>query len=182
MANLGFHAPPQHPGWDFDGTTGNSGYSSTPWTPIQNATSLTWATETLAQNPNANAIRWGTLYNFRFESNRPPQSVNATIGFFKTGQPITVAVQGPSAAASINVIVAGRVGTTFKAVSDARVILTNSQGQTRTVNTNTFGYFKFDNVLSNQTYTVSVVKRHHTFAPQQITPAADLTNMNFFAP
>jgi hypothetical protein len=36
------------------------------------------------------------LYNFRFDSNSPPQATNATIGFFKTGTPITVAIQGPS--------------------------------------------------------------------------------------
>ena len=47
---------------------------------------LTWSTETFAQNPNANAIRFGTMYNFRFDSNRPPQTANATIGFFKTGE------------------------------------------------------------------------------------------------
>src|SRR5262245_11704782 len=26
---------------------------------------------------NANAIRWGTLYNFRFDCDRPPQAANA---------------------------------------------------------------------------------------------------------
>ena len=30
ISNLGFHAPPQHPGWAADGTVGNAGYSSTP--------------------------------------------------------------------------------------------------------------------------------------------------------
>jgi hypothetical protein len=57
---------------------------------------LSWSSETFAQNQNANAIRFGTLYNFRFDSNSPPQATNATIGFFKTGTPITVAIQGPS--------------------------------------------------------------------------------------
>jgi hypothetical protein len=57
--------------------------------------SLTWSCETIAQNANANAIRWGTLYNFRFDSNRPPQDTSAVIGFFKTGAPITVPIQGP---------------------------------------------------------------------------------------
>ena len=33
---------------------------------------LSWSTETFAQNQNANAIRWGTLYNFRFDSDQPP--------------------------------------------------------------------------------------------------------------
>jgi hypothetical protein len=57
---------------------------------------LRWNSETFAQNQNANALRWGTLYNFRFDSNRPPQAANATIGFYKTGAPITVAIQAPT--------------------------------------------------------------------------------------
>ena len=99
LSNLGFHAPPQEPGWSSDGTVSNSGFSSTAWTPNQTSTAVSWNSETLAQNQNANAIRWGTLYNFRFDSNRPPQAMNATVGFFKTGSPITVAVQGPAPAA-----------------------------------------------------------------------------------
>jgi hypothetical protein len=95
IRNIGFHAPPQEPGWANDGTVGNAGYSSTPWTSVVTGGSLTWSCETLAQNPNANAIRWGTLYNFRFDSNRPPQDAFATIGFFKTGVPIMVPIQGP---------------------------------------------------------------------------------------
>jgi hypothetical protein len=95
IRNIGFHAPPQEPGWANDGTVGNTGYSSTPWTSVVTGGSLTWSCETLAQNPNANAIRWGTLYNFRFDSNRPPQDGFAVIGFFKTGVPITVPIQAP---------------------------------------------------------------------------------------
>ena len=95
IRNIGFHAPPQEPGWANDGTVGNTGYSSTPWTSVVTGGSLTWSCETLAQNPNANAIRWGTLYNFRFDSNRPPQDELAVIGFFKTGVPIMVPIQGP---------------------------------------------------------------------------------------
>ncbi len=115
LTNIGFHAPPQHPGWTNDGTVGNAGYSSTPWTPTRAANALTWTTETFAQNPNANALRWGTLYNYRFDSDRPPQTTNATIGFFKTGAPIQVAVQGPSVQSVLNVndvtITEGNSGT-----------------------------------------------------------------------
>jgi len=96
VSNIGFHAPPQHPGWAHDGTVGDAGFSSTPWTPTQTAGTLTWATETFAQNQNANAIRWGTLYNFRFDADQPPQTTNATVGFFKTGSPITVQIQAPT--------------------------------------------------------------------------------------
>ena len=94
--NIGFHAPPQHPGWANDGTLGNTGYSSTPWTPTITSGALTWNTETFAQNQNANAIRWGTMYNFRFDSYRPPQNEFAVISFFKTGVPISVPIQGPA--------------------------------------------------------------------------------------
>ena len=63
---------------------------------IRLCNALAWNSETFTQNQNANAIRWGTLYNFRFDSNKPPQAANATLGFFKTGAPITVAIQAPA--------------------------------------------------------------------------------------
>jgi hypothetical protein len=96
LSNVGFHAPPNHPGFPNDGTVGNAGFSNAAWTASQTASEMSWSTETFAQNPNANAIRFGTMYNFRFDSDRPPTAVNATVGFFKTGTPITVGIQGPS--------------------------------------------------------------------------------------
>ena len=93
--NGGFHAPPQHPGFPHDGTQGDAGYSSTPWIFTDNFQSVTWNCETFAQNQNANAIRFGTLYNFRFDSNAPPSGSTANVGFFKTGSPISVAVMAP---------------------------------------------------------------------------------------
>jgi hypothetical protein len=100
ISNIGFHAPPQEPGWANDGTFNNQGYSSMPWAVTQVADSITWNSETFAQNQNANAIRWGTLYNFRFDADQPPQNANATVGYFKTGSPTTVAIEGPSGTAS----------------------------------------------------------------------------------
>jgi hypothetical protein len=105
VSNIGFHAPPQHPGWANDGTQNNAGYSSTPWTSTQATNSLTWATETFAQNQNANAIRWGTLYDFRFDADQPPQAATATVGFFKTGSPISVQIQAPASTPLVQVTV-----------------------------------------------------------------------------
>ena len=96
VSNLGFHAPLNHPGFANDGTLGDAGFSNAAWTSNQTPSALSWRSETFAQNQNANALRWGTLYNFRFDSNRPPQLGNATIGFFKTGSPITIGLQVPS--------------------------------------------------------------------------------------
>src|SRR5262249_22015712 len=95
ISNIGFHGPPQEPGWANDGTFNNQGYSSMPWAVTQASGSITWNSETFAQNQNANAIRFGTLYNFRFDADQPPQNANATIGFFKTGSPMTVGIQAP---------------------------------------------------------------------------------------
>src|SRR4030095_11433173 len=115
LSNIGFHAPPQQPGWANDGTVGNTGYSSTPWSPTQTSNARSGNTETLAQNQNANAIRWGTLYNFRFDSDRPPQTTNATVGFFKPGAPILVQIQGPSQGPGMSIndvtVTEGNAGT-----------------------------------------------------------------------
>ena len=94
-SNFGFHAPPQHPGFANDGTLNDQGYSSVPWPPNSTSNSVTWSSETFAQNQNANAIRFGTLYNFRFDSNKPPAAASATVGFFRTGSPIMMQVQAP---------------------------------------------------------------------------------------
>ena len=93
----GFHAPLNHPGFPNDGTLGGAGFSNAAWTSNQTTGAVSWSSETFAQNQNANAIRWGTLYNFRFDSDKPPIATNATIGFFKTGTPVTVAILGPNA-------------------------------------------------------------------------------------
>ncbi len=97
ISNVGFHAPPNHPGFPNDGTLNNAGFSNDPWAANQTADAISWNCNTFAQDPNANAIRFGTLYNFRFDSNKPPASGNATVGFFKTGAPITVQIQAPMA-------------------------------------------------------------------------------------
>jgi hypothetical protein len=96
LSNISFHAPPQQPGYTFDGTTGNAGFSASPWITDQLDAAVVWSCETFAQNPNANAIRWGTMYNIRFDSNTPPVATTATIGFFKTGTPVAINIMGPS--------------------------------------------------------------------------------------
>ncbi|MBI1826846.1 MAG: right-handed parallel beta-helix repeat-containing protein [Planctomycetes bacterium] len=90
ITNVGFHAVAHHP----FGETSES-YSDAPWIATATTSALAWSTESFATNPLANAIRWGTLYNFRFDADSPPNSANVTIGFFKTGAPIQVAAQAP---------------------------------------------------------------------------------------
>ena len=183
LSNVGFHAPPQQPGWTFDGTVGNTGYSSAPWTQTQAAGAMTWSSETFAQNQNANAIRWGTMYNFRFDSNRPPQTMNATLGFFKTGAPITVQVQGPSPAAAAPVSVSGRVTTADGyGVSNAIVSIADAGGgNIRITITGGFGYYRFDNVAAGASYNMSVSSKRYTFTPRSVQVNDNVADADFVA-
>ncbi|MDX2130644.1 MAG: hypothetical protein SFY69_01170 [Planctomycetota bacterium] len=78
----------------FDDVDYHSGepFSLTNWTPSTTSTAQTWASQTFAQNPNANALRWDTIYSYEFECAVPPASGNATIGLFRTGSPSSVTI------------------------------------------------------------------------------------------
>jgi hypothetical protein len=85
VTNVGFHAPLYHSGEPFDNTAWNAvvGNGAVTWTPA-------------AFNPagNANALRWATMYNFRFDANVGPGAGSATLGLFKPGTPASLAVAG----------------------------------------------------------------------------------------
>jgi hypothetical protein len=57
--------------------------SGADWVPQEGAGSITWATEPFFTNVNANAIRWGTMYNFSFVSDSAPEDGEVTIGMWK---------------------------------------------------------------------------------------------------
>jgi len=181
VTNPGFHAPPQHPGWTFDGTVGNAGFSSAPWAWNAGPTSVTWNSETFAQNQNANAIRWGTLYNFRFDANQPPQMVNATLGFLKTGNPITVQLQGPGPATVVNASISGRLVTSGgQAIGGVRVALDDNSGNLIAITTtSSFGFYHFDNVIPGRVYTIEPLTKRYAFTARTMTVNGDLTNVNF---
>jgi hypothetical protein len=180
LSNIGFHAPPQHPGATADGTMGSAGFSSSTWTQTQAAGAMTWSSETFAQNQNANALRWGTMYNFRFDSNRPPQTTDATIGFYKTGAPITVQIQGPSPVAAVSV--SGRLTTSAgQGVGNASVSITGPGGYARTAITGSFGYYRFEDVPPGATYSIVIQARRYTFAPLTMPVNDNLTDVNFVA-
>jgi hypothetical protein len=66
-------------------------YAATDWTVSITGTSITWSSpQTFAQNPNSNALRWGTMYNFWFRSTTAPALGCATVGLFKPYTPQAV--------------------------------------------------------------------------------------------
>ena len=75
----------------------NEIYDGTDWTVTNTGTQLTWqCTQTFAQNANANALRFGTLYNFAFDANSPGVTGDTVLGVFKTGASVTVRGKVPA--------------------------------------------------------------------------------------
>lgn len=85
VTNIGFR--------DIDQNSGNQ------WTPTRAGDKLTWATGTFGQ-PGANPLKYGTVFNFWFESTTPPTDSAGQIGLFKAGSlpGLTVATKGPMTA------------------------------------------------------------------------------------
>ena len=71
----------------FDDVDYHSGepISNADWTISIAGNNITWSTQTFAANPNANALRWDTLYNFRFDCLGAPSVRGVTLGLFKPG-------------------------------------------------------------------------------------------------
>ena len=90
--------------------------------------------------------------------------------------PFAIAQVAPTAA---NVVVGGRVAVGKNGLSWARVTLTDVNGETRSVLTSTFGYFRFDEVRAGETYIISVDHKRYIFAPQIVSVIEDLTDLNF---
>ena len=86
---LGFPAGSTISGQGFHDIEYHSGdpYSGTDWTATTTAGpsggNATWATQSFATNPNANALRWGTCYSFWCDASAYPST--ATIVLFKPG-------------------------------------------------------------------------------------------------
>lgn len=84
IRNIGFHDINYHSGEPWDGTD---------WDDVVVGQTLTWSTTSYDVDPNANALRWSTLYNFRFEVAAPPEDSSVILGLFKPGQPDKIAIR-----------------------------------------------------------------------------------------
>jgi len=86
LTNIGFHDVDYHSGEPYD---------LTDWSAQVSGGAITWAGDTFQTKPNANALRWATLYNFRFDADAPPTGRLATLGLFKpppAGGPTSMSV------------------------------------------------------------------------------------------
>jgi hypothetical protein len=88
IANIDFHDVEYHSGEPYDGTD---------WPGILDDTVvpnwIEWKTTPYSINPDANALRWDTLYNFRFDAELPPVLGDVELGIFKPGFPASASVK-----------------------------------------------------------------------------------------
>jgi Carboxypeptidase regulatory-like domain len=81
-------------------------------------------------------------------------------------------------------LVAGRVLTASgRGISRASITITDVDGQVRYATSNSFGYYRFDNLATGQNYVISVGSKRYQFAnaSQSIFVGEDLEGLNFTA-
>jgi hypothetical protein len=89
--DAGFHDVDYHSGEVINGDD---------WPATVAGDAVSWATEPFAASANANAVRWGTTYNFRFVAEAPPTcDGQVEIGLFRTPEngPMLVDTIAPTA-------------------------------------------------------------------------------------
>jgi|CXWL01.1.fsa_nt_gi hypothetical protein len=82
ITNIGFHDVDHHSG---DGGLATP-YDNTDWTSSTCRSSVRWSSSaSLAANPKANALRWGTMFTFWFDANLDPTSISERLDMMDGG-------------------------------------------------------------------------------------------------
>ncbi|HXT19994.1 MAG TPA: hypothetical protein VN811_04635 [Thermoanaerobaculia bacterium] len=82
FSGIGFHDVEHHSGEPF---------ATTDWSVATTSTQISWFTDTYAVDPDANALRFATLFNFWFDADQPPgDNIANALELFKPGTPSSV--------------------------------------------------------------------------------------------
>ena len=130
----------------------------------------------------------GLLLNLRFTAIGAPGSVSPLTWeriMLNEGEPATTAADGQvelSAAAPDQAEISGRLLNSFgQGIPHARITLTDTAGQTRSIISNGFGYYRFGNLQVGQTYTISARSRGWTFTPLTVSVTDELVSFDMIA-
>ncbi len=118
----------------------------------------------------------GGVFSLDGTIGQPVAGTNSADGAFSVRGGFWQAAFAPTAA---GVSIGGRVTVGKNGLARARVTLTDGSGETRSVQTGTFGIYRFDNVEAGGIYIVSVNHGRYIFAPQVVSVVEDLTELNF---
>ena len=104
-----------------------------------------------------------------------PLTATATDALGNTSEFTPVA---PTAADSS---ISGRVlAGNSQGLARARVILTAPNGNIKSAITNSFGYYRFEEVESGQVYIINVLFKQYLFSPQVLTVNESLESIDFY--
>lgn len=79
-------------------------------------------------------------------------------------------------------MIGGRVLTTDgRGLSNARIVLTDLEGNERTIISGSLGYYSFSDVEVGQIYIIAVISKRYAFQPQSLTILEETGNLNFAA-
>ena len=166
---------------------------------LPNATTRQSYNETLVPDNGATnyAVTSGQLPpGLTLTTNFTPSAVVAITGTPTTGGTYNFAITGTNGSNSettsyqINILsptaasvsVSGRVLTDIgRGLTNASVVLTDKDGNTRTARTSSFGYYRFADVAAGETYILNVRSKRYQFLPQVVSVTEDLTELNFTA-
>jgi len=85
ITNIGFRDVDHHSTEPYDTADWTISVGTPPGT-------LEWSTDTFADDADANALRWGTMFSFWFDADAPSVGAIHTLEFFKPGLPVDVEI------------------------------------------------------------------------------------------
>ena len=77
--------------------------------------------------------------------------------------------------------IAGRIWDGKRGIPRATITIISSDGGSQTTQSNSFGYYRLENVLAGDSYVFNVRAKNYLFNPQIVTVTEGLTNFNFTA-
>jgi hypothetical protein len=131
---------------------------------------------------SGNGASIGGIYSIEGTTGQSAAGTNQQAAIFNFKPGFWTAQPLAPTAASVSVV--GRILTASgRGIRNVRVTLTAPSGETRTVLSSTFGYFRFTEVLAGETYIFSVSAKRYTFAQPTLVVSVDedLTDLNFVA-
>ena len=104
-------------------------------------------------------------------------AINTTIG---DGQGVGTIYDDDLPPTAANVTISGRVtGPSGRGIKNARVLLTDTDGYTRTAITGSFGMYTFDDVAPGANYVLAVTARRYSFTPRVVFVTDNLADVDF---
>jgi hypothetical protein len=130
----------------------------------------------------------GVLMNLKFTAVGAPGSVSPLTWermLLNEGSPQSLTIDGQvelSAAAPNQAEINGKLLTAMgQGVANARVVLTDLNGQSRSIMTNGFGIYRFGGLQVGQTYAISVDSRRLSVTPLTISVTGQVVNVDMIA-